>query len=182
LNIPKNLAAQLIIVSALAGCATADFTPYVGAQQNWPTAPGTFVTMVHSYNGPGRSGTGRQYTLPVYFVPPNRSYTVLGSVDVDAPVGRLFEGSEQITTLKPAVRVAGQHGADAIIVVAQNVETRGYSTASVGNFSSNTSISGVNYGNGFFAGNANTTGSSFNSSITAPIRRGKARVIAIKFI
>jgi len=62
------------------------------------------------------------------FGPPNRPYAVLGSVDVDTPVGRLFEGSEQATTLKPAVRVAGQHGADAIIVIAQDVETRGYST------------------------------------------------------
>jgi len=178
-TIPRLLA--VVLVAALAGCATADFTPYVGAQQNWPTAPGSFVKVVNSYDGPGRSGTGKQYTLPVYFGPPNRRYTVLGSVDVDTPVGRLFEDSEQIATLKPAVRKAGQHGADAIIVVAQNVETRGYSTASVGNFSSNTSFSG-NYGNGFFAGNANTTGSSFDSSITAPNRRGKARVIAIKFL
>jgi hypothetical protein len=26
--------------AALVGCATADFTPYQGAQQNWPTARG----------------------------------------------------------------------------------------------------------------------------------------------
>jgi hypothetical protein len=28
----------------LCGCAIADFTPYVGAQQNWPTASGAFVS------------------------------------------------------------------------------------------------------------------------------------------
>ena len=116
------------LASALASCTTADFSPYVGEQQKWPTAKGGFVTTINTYDGPGRSGTGQQYTLPVYFGPPNRPYAVLGSVDVDTPVGRLFEGSEQATTLKPAVRVAGQHGADAIIVIAQDVETRGYST------------------------------------------------------
>src|SRR2546428_4629761 len=98
----------LLIASMLTGCATADFMPYVGEQQKWPTAKGAFVTTVNSYDGPGRSGTGQQYTLPVYFGPPNRPYAVLGSVDVDTPVGRLFEGSEQVATLKPAVRVAGR--------------------------------------------------------------------------
>src|SRR5215470_16296747 len=65
----------LVIVcfaTALNSCATADFTPYVGEQQKWPTAKGAFVTTVNSYDGPGRSGTGQQYTLPVYFGPPNR--------------------------------------------------------------------------------------------------------------
>jgi hypothetical protein len=39
--LPVNIICRLIALSltaALAGCATADFTPYVGAQQNWPTA------------------------------------------------------------------------------------------------------------------------------------------------
>jgi hypothetical protein len=121
----RAVGVALSLVSVLAGCATSDFTPYVGEQQKWPTAKGAFVTTINSYDGPGRSGTGQQYTLPVYFGPPNRPYRVLGSVDVDTPVGRLFEGSEQVTTLKPAVRLAGQHGADAIIVIAQDAETRG---------------------------------------------------------
>jgi len=129
-----------------------------------------------------RSGTGKQYTLPVYFGPPNRRYVVIGSIDVDAPVGRLFEESESITTLKPAVREAGQHGADAIIVVAQDVETQGYSTANFGNFSSNALLSGTSFTNGTFIGHAHTTGNYFESSITVPNRRGKARVVAIKFI
>ena len=116
----------LLFSDVLTGCATADFTPYVGEQQKWPTAKGAFVSTINSYDRPGRSGTGQQYTLSAYFEPPNRPYVVLGSVDVDTPVGRLFEGSEQVTTLKPAVRVAGQHGADAIIVIAQDVETRRY--------------------------------------------------------
>jgi hypothetical protein len=83
--------------------------------------------------------------------------------------------------LKPAVREAGQHGADAVIVIAQDVETRGYSTTSFANANSNTNFSGVANGNGFF-GNANTTANAYGFSFTMPVRRGKARVIAIKFI
>jgi hypothetical protein len=157
------------------GCATSDFTPYEGAQQKWPTSTGTFVRTINSYNGPGRSGTGKQYTLPVYFGLPNRPYIVLGYVDVETPVGRLFEGSAETSTLKPAVREAGQHGADAIIVVAQGVETRGYGTSTFGNLSSNTSGGGVLFGNGVYTGHATTTENFFGGSFTAPNRSGKAR-------
>src|SRR5438477_6225973 len=149
------LLATVCLATALTGCATADFTPYVGEQQRWPTAKGAFVTTVNSYDGPGRSGTGQQYTLPVYFGPPNRPYRVLGYVDVDTPVGRLFEQSTQVTTLKPAIREAGQHGADAIIVIARGVETTGYSTMSFANGSSNTQFSGYAWGNGVVTGHAN---------------------------
>ena len=161
-------------VALLAGCATADFTPYVGEQQRWPTAKGAFVTTINSYDGPGRSGTGEQYTLPVYFGPPNRPYIVLGSVDVDTPVGRWFEGSESTLTLKPAVRVAGQHGADAIIVIAQNVETQGYSTTSFAQGQSNTNANASSYGNGIY-GNANTNASAWGSAFTTPNRASASR-------
>ena len=62
-------------------------------------------------------------------------------------MGRLFEQSAQITTLKPAVRVAGQPGSDAVIVIAQDVETTGYSTMTVANANSNTQFSGYAWGN-----------------------------------
>lgn len=97
----------LSIAAALTGCAVADFTPYVGAQQNWPTASGAFVRTVNSYNGPGRSGTGRQYTLPVYLGLPNRPYRVLGYIDVDTPVGRLFEGSEETSNVQTGGKRSG---------------------------------------------------------------------------
>ena len=178
---PASRLVTFFIAAVLTGCATADFTPYVGEQQKWPTAKGAFVTTINSYDGPGRSGSGKQYTLPVYFGPPNRPYRVLGSVDVDTPVGRLFEGSEQVTTLKPAVRVAGRHGADGIIVIAQNVETRGYSTMAFAQGQSNTNFNASAYGNGIY-GHANTTGSAWGSAFSMPNRQGKARVLAIKFI
>jgi len=57
MKIPRLTSVSL--VGALTGCATSDFTPYVGEQQKWPTAKGAFVTTVNSYDGPGRSGTGQ---------------------------------------------------------------------------------------------------------------------------
>ena len=93
-------------------------------------------------------------------------------------MGRLFEGSEQVTTLKPAVRLAGQH---AIIVIAQDVETRGYSTMAFAQGQSTTNFNASAYGNSIY-GHANTTGNAWGSSFTMPKRQGKARVLAIKFI
>ena len=93
----------------------------------------------------------------------------------------MFEGSEQATTLKPAVRVAGQHGADAIIVIAQDVETRGYSTTAFAQGQSTTNFNASAYGNSIY-GHANTTGNAWGSSFTMPNRQVKARVLAIKFI
>jgi hypothetical protein len=47
---------------------------------------------------------------------------------------------------------------------------------------SNTQFSGYAWGNGVVTGHANTTGNIFGSSFTVPNRRGKARVLAIKFV
>src|SRR5438132_10137132 len=57
----------------LEGCAMAAFTPYRGAQQNWPVAAGAFVD--------------NKYAVPVFFGPPNRSYDVIGYLNAEtAPV------------------------------------------------------------------------------------------------
>src|SRR5437763_7216290 len=111
----------LLIATTLTGCATADFTPYTGAQQKWPTAPGAFVKTVEAGHGP--MAEGGAYKLPVYFGPPNKPYQVIGSIDAEVPLG--FYQSGKTESLRPAVREAAQHGADAIIVLAQGVEARG---------------------------------------------------------
>src|SRR5437763_2248845 len=72
----------LLIATTLTGCATADFTPYTGAQQKWPTAPGAFVQVVEAGHGP--MAEGGAYKLPVYFGPPNRPYRVIGSIDAES--------------------------------------------------------------------------------------------------
>jgi hypothetical protein len=123
---------------------------------------------------------GGAYKLPVYFGPPNRLYRVIGSIDAESGNLAIWQ-SGKIESLRPAVKEAAQHGADAIIVIAQGVESRGSTTTTFAHANSNTTFSGVAYGNGVF-GNANTTSSAFGSSFTTPNRRGKVQVIAIKFI
>jgi hypothetical protein len=174
---PFPLLIALIPAALLTGCATADFTPYTGAQQKWPTAPGAFVQTVEAGHGP--MAEGGAYKLPVYFGPPNRPYQVIGSIDAEVPLGVFQSG--KIESLRPAVRQAAQHGADAIIVMAQDVETRGYSTMSFANANANTNYNAVAYGNGVY-GHANTTANTWGSAFSMPNRQGKARVLAIKFI
>jgi hypothetical protein len=176
-TIPRFIA--LLLAAVLGGCATADFTPYVGAQQNWPTSSGAFVQTIEAGNGP--MSEGGRYKLPVYFGPPNKPYRVIGYLDAESGSLAIWQ-SGKTESLRPAVKVAARHGADALILVAQGIETRGSSTSSFGNFTSNTSAGGVLLGNGVYSGHATTTGNFFGGSFTAPNRHGKARVIAIKFI
>jgi len=63
----KTLFAMLVAL-LLWGCATSDFHQYTGAQQNWPTASGAFVS--------------NKYDVPAYYGLPSRPYIVLGSLDV----------------------------------------------------------------------------------------------------
>jgi len=176
---PTKFSPLLAAMLVLTGCATADFTPYVGAQQNWPTSSGAFVQTVEAGIGP--MSEGGRYKLPVYFGPPNRPYRVIGYLDAESGNLAIWQ-SGKTEALRPAVKIAARHGADALILVTQGVETRGSTTTSFGNAASNTSVSGTVYGSGIFDANATTTGSFFGSSITTPNRRGKARLIAIKFI
>ena len=66
---------RLFVLAALilSGCAIADFTPYSGGQQNWPTATGAFVKT--------------DYAVPAYLGYPNRPYNVIGYLDTTtAPI------------------------------------------------------------------------------------------------
>ena len=169
-TVPRLFALSLAIV--LVGCATADFTPYVGAQQTWPTATGAFVRTVGGADG--------HYVLPVYFGPPNRSYRVIGYIDAESANLAIWE-SGKTESLKPAVKAAKQHGADALIIVTQGVESRGSVTSSFGQSNSNTATTGNVFG-GVFNANSQTTTTGFGSALTTSLRRGKVRAIAIKFL
>ena len=50
------LITTLSLIAMLTGCTSTEFTPYAGAQQNWPIASGAFVS--------------NKYVLPVYQGPP----------------------------------------------------------------------------------------------------------------
>jgi hypothetical protein len=107
------------------------------------------------------------------------SYRVIGSIDAESGNLAIWQ-SGKTESLRPAVKEAAQHGADAVIVLAQDVETRGYSTATFAQGQSNTNFNASAYGNSIY-GNANTNASAWGSAFTTPNRRGKARVLAIKF-
>src|SRR5262249_33692490 len=67
------LITTLSLIAMLTGCTSTDFTPYAGAQQNWPTASGTFVS--------------NKYVIPVYQGPPPRPYIVLGYIEAATGAG-----------------------------------------------------------------------------------------------
>jgi hypothetical protein len=166
MNPIPRVVAGLLLATALAGCATADFMAYVGAQQKWPVASGSFVQ--------------RKFDLPVYFGAPDKPYIVLGYMDTQsAPLAIWETGKDE--SIKPAVKEAAKRGADAIILLSNETSSRGTITSSSLNWGSNTRFSGGVYGNNFY-GNANTTGNAFGSSFTSNIRVGYARAIAIKFL
>src|SRR5437870_3021800 len=97
--VSRNWLASLFCVTALAlsGCATAEFHPYQGAQQQWPTAPGALVD--------------NRYTIPAYYGYPPHPYVVIGSVA--SHTLRL----NRFAVLSYAANRAKAIGADAIIAV-----------------------------------------------------------------
>src|SRR5262245_30951366 len=126
--------AIVALTIAMASCASQDFHQYTGTQQNWPTSSGTFVSS--------------KYDVPAYYGPPNRPYTVLGSLDATTVRGI---GQDAESAVQDAARVAKKMGADAIIVMGSGKEQVG--TASFGNASTSS-----NYSGGF---SGTTTGNSF---------------------
>ena len=107
------------------GCAVADFTPYRGAQQNWPVATGSFVD--------------NKYAVPVFFGAPNRPYDVLGYLNAETAPVRSRRGA----VIAFMARRAQEVGGNGLIVLGTN---RQY----VGPVSSS-SVSGSVYGQGFTA-------------------------------
>ncbi len=115
----------LAACALLVGCAVADFTPYSGAQQNWPVATGTFVD--------------NKYAVPVFYGPPNRPYDVLGYLNAETAPVRSRRGA----VIAFMARRAQELGGNGLIIVGTN---RQY----VGSVSSS-SVSGNVYGQGFTA-------------------------------
>ena len=146
----------LLAALVLSGCAVADFTPYSGGQQNWPTAPGAFVKT--------------EYVLPAYLGYPNRPYNVFGYLDATtAPIRR--RGFVAF-----AARRAKELGADAIIVLQQGAEYAG--TLATANSYTSANVFGSYVGNTFTGtGFASTTG----TSVAVPLFFGKALIVMIKW-
>jgi hypothetical protein len=161
----KPLLIALILVGSF-GCANVEYTAYSGAQQKWPVASGSFVQ--------------NRFDLPVYFGPPDKPYMVLGYMETESAPLSIWETGKN-ESIKPAVKEAINHGADAVILLADGTNATGSTTFSSGQWGSNTTTTGGVYGD-YFNGQSQTTGAGFGSSTTFPIRKGYARVIAIKFL
>jgi hypothetical protein len=93
----KQLTLTLLLITAsLTGCVTkAEFTPYLGQQQPWPTEPGAFAK---NYKG-----------TAVYSTIPERPYTVVGSVDMT--------GAQLANMQAGAARAVRRHGGDAALIL-----------------------------------------------------------------
>jgi hypothetical protein len=153
-TIPRLLA--LILAAALTGCAVADFMPYQGAQQNWPTARGAFVNT--------------QYAVPAYYGYPPRPYNVLGYLDATtAPI-------RQRGVVEFAARRAKEIGGDAIIVQSSGRQYAG-TYSSGGAFTSGNYAGTYGYGNIYGSGYATTNA----RGTSVPLFLGKASVLIIKF-
>jgi hypothetical protein len=81
------------------GCASAVVRPYVGDQQEWPTASGSIVST--------------NYSLPVFTSLPPVSYDVLAEMRISSP----FYAQPEEGHLPLLVKKAKQLGADALVFV-----------------------------------------------------------------
>jgi hypothetical protein len=81
------------------GCATAIVRPYVGEQQNWPTATGSIVNT--------------RYQLPVFTSLPPAPYEILAEMRIESP----FYAQPEEGHLPLLVKKAKKIGADALIFV-----------------------------------------------------------------
>jgi hypothetical protein len=119
----KTILPLTLIALVLNGCAMADFTPYQGAQQNWPISPGTFVDT--------------KYVVPVFYGPPPRPYRVLGYLSATtAPI-------RAAGTVEFMARRAREMGGNGLILISKGSQYAGTYTSG--------SASAVAYGNSAYA-------------------------------
>jgi hypothetical protein len=134
---------------------------------------------------PGAKETGRLHAVRLFnesltcrftLGRQTRPYRVLGYMETQsAPLAVWKSGKSE--SIKPAVKEAIKHGADALVLLATGTNISGSTTFSSGQWRSNTTTTGGVYGN-YFNAQSRTTGGGFASSATVPIRKGYARVIA----
>jgi len=129
--------------AVLSGCAMADFTPYRGAQQNWPIAADAFVET--------------KYAVPVFLGAPNRPYDVIGYLNAEtAPIR-----SRQGAVIAFMARRAKELGGSGLIILGTGSEYAG--SVSTG------SMTGSAYGQGFTATSFGTSVPLFGGKGTAVV-------------
>lgn len=118
----------------LTGCATVDFTPYVGEQREWPTRSGAFVKQVK----------GKSF----YQSWPERPYLLLGHVTV--------AGNPNVINNQLAWAVSRYHADGVIIMSSDTFQAGTVNTASGSAFGSATSYGNTTYASAY----GTTTGAS----------------------
>jgi hypothetical protein len=137
----KILLPCLCLFAFLCGCATTNYLPYTGEQQDWPISPGTFTS---TYDG-----------VTIYHGLPPKPYDVLGKVVVE-------DSSDRSLCWQ-----AKSHSADAVIIVDSKIISGG-SVHIPG--SSTTYGSGMISGNNFYGSASTYSSPSFNIPVEHNIR------------
>src|SRR5881296_2932458 len=78
-------------LSLCVGCATAVVRPYVGEQQNWPTASGSIVNT--------------RYSLPVFTTLPPAPYDILAEMRIQSPLYAVPEEGHLPVLVKKAKQI-----------------------------------------------------------------------------
>lgn len=126
-----NRAMLLLLLTFCAGCYSSKYLPYAGAQQDWPTAQGSFMQT----NGP----------LPIYFGYPPKPYEYVAQISVTTQ-------AQGLDVILIAAREAKSKGAQALIVLDESSRP----TGSVGSgFGTGMQNGRVGFGSGF--GTSTTT-------------------------
>jgi hypothetical protein len=94
----KKLFCAIALVVSI-GCTTAHYRPYVGEQQNWPTAVGSIVNT--------------RYDIPIFTSLPPAPYDVMGELRITSPFYAQPEENHMPVLIKKAEKI----GADAIVFV-----------------------------------------------------------------
>jgi hypothetical protein len=121
------------------------FTPYRGAQQNWPVATGAFVD--------------NKYAVPVFFGSPSRPYDVLGYLNAETAPVRSRRGA----VIAFMARRAQELGGNGLIVLGTSRQYTG--SVSTG------SVTGNVYGQGFTATSFGTSTPMFGGNGDAVVIR-----------
>jgi hypothetical protein len=98
----RNLICAIALTLSL-GCASAVVRPYIGDQQNWPTASGSIVNM--------------RYDFPVFTTLPPSPYDVLGELRLESP----FYAQPEEGHLPILIKRAKKMNADALVFVDGNI-------------------------------------------------------------
>jgi hypothetical protein len=116
-----------------------DYSPYVGKQQNWPTAPGAFVQVVDE--------------VPIYRGFPDKPYTVLGLFDLS-------------TTRKNVNEIladhARDHRADAVLLLDTHESIAGFYNSGT---TTSSYVAGTTRGNQFSGTVQSDTSGSYSKAV-----------------